>query len=84
MDLLWPLNARWTQVEELRDPSLKGKAVAVQQHQDIIAVNYPARAAGVKKHMLPAEVGPRHPQACDAATAQPLLHLALRASPCSD
>ena len=29
---------------------------AVQQHQDIIAVNYPARAVGVVKHMSPAEV----------------------------
>ena len=37
--------------------SLRGKAFAVQQHQDIIAVSYAARAVGVKKHMKPAEVG---------------------------
>ncbi|KAF6250789.1 hypothetical protein COO60DRAFT_739178 [Scenedesmus sp. NREL 46B-D3] len=43
------------QVEELRCPSLSGRPVAVQQHQDIIAVNYPARQAGVKKHMPPAQ-----------------------------
>ncbi|PSC72656.1 protease 2 isoform A [Micractinium conductrix] len=42
-------------VEQLRDPSLKGKAVAVQQHQDIIAVNALAKAAGVVKHAPPAE-----------------------------
>jgi nucleotidyltransferase/DNA polymerase involved in DNA repair len=30
--------------------------VAIQQHQDVIAVNYPARQAGVKKHMPPAQV----------------------------
>jgi nucleotidyltransferase/DNA polymerase involved in DNA repair len=29
--------------------------VAIQQHQDIIAANYAARAAGITKHMAPAE-----------------------------
>lgn len=29
--------------------------MAIQQHQDIIAANYAARAAGVTKHMAPAE-----------------------------
>lgn len=43
------------QVEEQRQPHLKGKPLAIQQHQDIIAVNYAARAAGVKKHMVPAQ-----------------------------
>ncbi|DBA78854.1 TPA: hypothetical protein ACH3X1_008741 [Trebouxia sp. C0004] len=43
------------QVEQNLHPSLKGKAFAIQQHQDIIAVNYAARAAGVKKHMGPKE-----------------------------
>ena len=33
----------------------QGKAVAIQQHQDIIAANYAARAAGVTKHMAPGE-----------------------------
>jgi nucleotidyltransferase/DNA polymerase involved in DNA repair len=42
-------------VETLRLPQLRHSAVAVAQHQDIIAVNYAARAAGVTKHMLPAE-----------------------------
>jgi nucleotidyltransferase/DNA polymerase involved in DNA repair len=44
------------QVEELRCPQLAGRPVAIQQHQDVIAVNYPARQAGVKKHMQPAQV----------------------------
>lgn len=43
------------QVEQNLHPSLKGKAFAIQQHQDIIAVNYAARAVGVKKHMGPTE-----------------------------
>ncbi|WIA21172.1 hypothetical protein OEZ85_005479 [Tetradesmus obliquus] len=43
------------QVEELRCPSLAGRPLAIQQHQDVIAVNYPGRAAGVKKHMPPAQ-----------------------------
>lgn len=34
----------------------QGKAIAVQQHQDIIAANHAAKAAGVAKHMAPAEV----------------------------
>lgn len=33
----------------------QGKAVAIQQHQDIIAANAAAKAAGVTKHMVPAE-----------------------------
>lgn len=43
------------QVEQNMHPGLKGRAFAIQQHQDIIAVNYAARAAGVKKHMNPKE-----------------------------
>lgn len=49
------VDAMFCQVEQRRDPSLRGRAFAVQQHQDIIAVNYPARHAGVVKHMSPAE-----------------------------
>ncbi|KAK3269906.1 hypothetical protein CYMTET_21673 [Cymbomonas tetramitiformis] len=45
----------FAQVEQLRRPSLSGMAICVQQHQDIISVNYRARQAGVKKHMSPAE-----------------------------
>jgi len=45
-----------SQVEEAKRGIAKGTPVAIQQHQDIITVNYPARAAGVKKHMRPAEV----------------------------
>jgi nucleotidyltransferase/DNA polymerase involved in DNA repair len=45
------------QVERLRNPAeLQGIPIAVQQHQDIIAVDYAARAAGVHKHMAPAQV----------------------------
>ncbi|KAL3138106.1 hypothetical protein ABBQ38_005336 [Trebouxia sp. C0009 RCD-2024] len=43
------------QVEQNMHPNLKGRPFAIQQHQDIIAVNYMARAAGVKKHMAPKE-----------------------------
>ncbi|KAK9829085.1 hypothetical protein WJX72_003815 [[Myrmecia] bisecta] len=43
------------QVEQNRDPSLKGQPIAIQQHQDIIAVSYEARKAGVRKHMRPVE-----------------------------
>jgi nucleotidyltransferase/DNA polymerase involved in DNA repair len=46
------------QVEELRQPGLAGVPVAVRQHADVISVNYPARQAGVRKHMTPAKVGP--------------------------
>ena len=46
------------QVEEKKRGVAPGTPVAIQQHQDIIAANYPARAAGVKKHMRPAEVAP--------------------------
>jgi nucleotidyltransferase/DNA polymerase involved in DNA repair len=38
------------------NPPSQGKAVAVQQHQDIIAANAAAKQAGVTKHMAPAEV----------------------------
>ena len=41
----------FVQCEQHRDPSLKGKPVAVQQHQDIIALSYEARALGIKKHI---------------------------------
>ena len=44
------------QVEEMKHGVAKGTPVAIQQHQDIVAVNYPARAAGVRKHMRPADV----------------------------
>ena len=42
-------------VEQIRRPALRHLPVAVQQHQDIISVNYAARAAGVRKHMDPAK-----------------------------
>lgn len=35
---------------------MQGKPVAIQQHQDIIAANAAAKAAGVTKHMQPSEV----------------------------
>ena len=48
---------------------------AVQQHQDIIAVNYPARRAGVKKHMSPAEVRSQSSKTRDSCStvSRPLL-----------
>ena len=50
------VHAQRLQVEEKKRGVAPGTPVAIQQHQDIIAANYPARAAGVKKHMRPAEV----------------------------
>lgn len=38
-----------------------GKPMAVQQHADIIAVSYEARALGVKKHMPVASIRREHP-----------------------
>ena len=43
----------FVQVHVLRDPSLHNRPVAVQQHDDVIAANYSAKALGVKKHMAP-------------------------------
>lgn len=40
---------------------LTGKPMAVQQHADIIAVSYEARALGVKKHMPVASIRREHP-----------------------
>ena len=40
-------------MEQLRDPTLAGKAIAIQQHSDIIALNAAAKAAGVQKHCTP-------------------------------
>lgn len=47
----------FAQVEQLRNPALQGLPIAVQQHQDIIAANHAAKAAGVRKHMEPQQVG---------------------------
>eukprot|EP01006_Ploeotia_vitrea_P030659 TRINITY_DN63026_c0_g1_i2.p1 TRINITY_DN63026_c0_g1~~TRINITY_DN63026_c0_g1_i2.p1 ORF type:complete len:619 (+),score=60.40 TRINITY_DN63026_c0_g1_i2:40-1896(+) len=47
------LDCFFVQVEQQKDPSLKGKPVAIQQHQDIICVSYEARALGLKKHTHP-------------------------------
>ncbi|KAK9798496.1 hypothetical protein WJX73_001735 [Symbiochloris irregularis] len=49
------IDAFFCQVEQRKNPQLGTKPFAVQQHQDIIAVNYAARQAGVKKHMSPAQ-----------------------------
>lgn len=48
------INSFIGQVEERLDPKLKGKAIAVCQYQEnsgIIAVNYPAKALGITRHM---------------------------------
>lgn len=47
----------FAQVEQLRNPALQGLPIAVQQHQDIIAANHVAKAAGVRKNMEPQQVG---------------------------
>jgi nucleotidyltransferase/DNA polymerase involved in DNA repair len=41
------------QVEQQKHPHLQQRAVALQQHGDIIAANAEAKAAGVRKHMPP-------------------------------
>ncbi|KAF8054947.1 Poli [Scenedesmus sp. PABB004] len=48
-------DAFFVQVETLRTPALAGLPVAVQQHADVIALNAAAAAAGVRKHMPPAQ-----------------------------
>jgi hypothetical protein len=39
----------------LLSPELAGRPLAVYQHQDVISANHAAKAAGVKKHMTPAQ-----------------------------
>lgn len=56
----------------LRDPSLRGRPLAVQQHQDIISVTHDARSAGVRKHMAPAQVG----ASCKLQMVQGTKHMA--------
>jgi DNA polymerase-4 len=49
------LDAFFYQVELLRDPTIGGKPVAIQQHSEIICANYEAKAAGVRKRMSSAD-----------------------------
>lgn len=46
------LDCFYAQVEELQDPSLKGKPLGVKQKQIIVTCNYAARARGVTKCMF--------------------------------
>jgi DNA polymerase eta len=55
------LDCFFVQVERSLNPSLCGKPVAVQQHQDLICISYEARALGVQKHMSPAEAKRKAP-----------------------
>ena len=49
-------DAFFCQVERRRDPRLAGcPALAVQQHQDVIAADAAAKKAGVTKRMTPAD-----------------------------
>eukprot|EP00879_Flechtneria_rotunda_P031682 GHRR01034633.1.p1 GENE.GHRR01034633.1~~GHRR01034633.1.p1 ORF type:complete len:131 (+),score=38.01 GHRR01034633.1:548-940(+) len=50
------VDSLFCQVEVLRNPWLRDIPLAIQQHEDVIAINYPAKQAGVKKHMKPKEV----------------------------
>ena len=47
------LDCFFCQVHELHDASLRGRPVALRQHDDVIAVNYAAKALGVVRHMAP-------------------------------
>lgn len=49
------IDSFFVQVEQLRNPHLLNKPVAIQQHQDIIAINASAKTLGVRKHDLPSE-----------------------------
>eukprot|EP00879_Flechtneria_rotunda_P028199 GHRR01030287.1.p1 GENE.GHRR01030287.1~~GHRR01030287.1.p1 ORF type:complete len:133 (+),score=35.19 GHRR01030287.1:548-946(+) len=49
------VDSLFCQVEVLRNPWLRDIPLAIQQHEDVIAINYPAKQAGVKKHMKPKE-----------------------------
>lgn len=51
----------YAQVEEVRDPSLRGKPLGVTQKYLIVTCNYPARALGVTKLMGVAEARKRCP-----------------------
>lgn len=42
----------YAQVEEIRDPTLRGKPVGIQQKNIIVTCNYVARSYGIKKLML--------------------------------
>ncbi|CAB1097214.1 unnamed protein product [Ectocarpus sp. CCAP 1310/34] len=55
------LDAFFVQVERSLNPTLVGKPMVVQQHADIIAVSYEARALGVRKHMPTATIRREHP-----------------------
>eukprot|EP00658_Telonema_sp_P-2_P020378 TRINITY_DN18059_c0_g1_i3.p1 TRINITY_DN18059_c0_g1~~TRINITY_DN18059_c0_g1_i3.p1 ORF type:complete len:422 (+),score=122.77 TRINITY_DN18059_c0_g1_i3:241-1506(+) len=55
MVLLLDMDCFFCQVHAKEDPSLEGIPVVVQQHGDIIAVDYQAREMGVTKHMNPNE-----------------------------
>jgi len=43
------LDCFFVQVHQRHEPSLRGLAVALQQHEDVIAVNYEAKARGVRR-----------------------------------
>ena len=51
------VDAYFVQCHQVAEPHLypRGMPLAVQQHQDVIALNAEAKACGVRKHMLPAE-----------------------------
>ena len=49
----------YAQVEELRDPRLANRAMAVTQKYLIVTCNYPARAAGRGLHSLTSELNLR-------------------------
>ncbi|XP_017770265.1 PREDICTED: DNA polymerase eta [Nicrophorus vespilloides] len=65
--LLVDMDCFYCQVEEVLNPELKGKPIAVVQHNSwkgggIIAVNYPARYKGVTRHMRGNEAKEKCPE----------------------
>mgnify|MGYP005994656471 CR=1 FL=1 len=52
----------FVQAELLDKPELKGKAVAVYQHEDILSVSYEARELGIRRHDVTSEVREKLPE----------------------
>lgn len=56
------VDAFYSQVEELREPSLRGRPLAVTQKYLVVTCNYAARARGVTKLMATAEARRKCPE----------------------
>jgi hypothetical protein len=57
--LHFDLDSFFVQVHEQLDPTLRGRALALRQHDDVIACNARAKRLGVARHMAPREAAAR-------------------------